>query len=109
MQHRTLDHVAGELSPLDLLSRDGEIPVPGRSAYTRSKAAAETYVRELQERGVPVRITYPTAVVGPDDPALSEANHGLRALMEVTGIARVLTPTSRGPPWFSSSRRNCSR
>src|SRR5262249_17211148 len=47
------------------------------SAYTRSKSECERYVRALQERGAPIRTTYPGAVMGPDDPALSEANRGL--------------------------------
>jgi nucleoside-diphosphate-sugar epimerase len=53
----------------------------GRTAYARSKADAERAVRALQERGAPVRITYPTGVLGPDDPGLSETNHGLRAML----------------------------
>ncbi len=47
------------------------------SAYSRSKRDAESYVRELQAQGCPVQISYPSAVVGPDDPKLSAANRGL--------------------------------
>jgi len=55
-----------------------EQPVaPARSAYARSKADAERFVRDLQERGHPVRISYPCGVLGPDDPGMSEANHML--------------------------------
>ena len=51
----------------------------GRSAYTQSKFEGDTYVRALQATGAPVRTTYPAAVLGPDDPGLSEANRGILA------------------------------
>lgn len=38
---------------------------PGRSAYGRSKAAADRVARALQDAGAPVVITYPSSVVGP--------------------------------------------
>ena len=38
--------------------------------YSASKAAAERLARSLQDEGAPVVITYPGAVVGPDDPYL---------------------------------------
>lgn len=37
----------------------------GRSAYGRTKAAADRIARALQDAGAPVVITYPTSVVGP--------------------------------------------
>ncbi|MFZ2177619.1 MAG: NAD-dependent epimerase/dehydratase family protein [Rhodococcus sp. (in: high G+C Gram-positive bacteria)] len=37
----------------------------GRSAYGRTKAAADRVARALQDAGAPVVITYPTSVVGP--------------------------------------------
>jgi len=49
------------------------------NAYTRSKIECETYVRSLQATGAPIRTTYPSGVIGPDDPGLSEANRGLLA------------------------------
>jgi dihydroflavonol-4-reductase len=49
------------------------------SAYTRSKVECDLYVRSLQATGAPIRTTYPAAVVGPDDPGLSEANRGVLA------------------------------
>lgn len=53
-----------------------DLPIPdGGSPYARSKADAERFVRELQEAGAPIHTTYPTAVLGPDDPGLSEGNH----------------------------------
>jgi len=50
-------------------------------AYSRSKRDSEAYVRGLQQQSVPVQITYPTAVIGPDDPKLSAANRGLASLV----------------------------
>ncbi|MGO4203240.1 NAD-dependent epimerase/dehydratase family protein [Rhodococcus sp. TAF43] len=38
---------------------------PGRSAYGRTKAAADRIARALQDAGAPVVITYPSSVVGP--------------------------------------------
>lgn len=52
-----------------------------RSAYARSKAESEQGVRQLQERGAPIRSVYPCAVLGPDDPGLSEGNHTLRVFL----------------------------
>jgi nucleoside-diphosphate-sugar epimerase len=52
-----------------------------RSAYARSKAESEQLVRELQAQGAPVRCVYPCAVLGPDDPGLSEGNHTLRVFL----------------------------
>jgi nucleoside-diphosphate-sugar epimerase len=60
------------------------------SAYTRSKVECEIYVRSLQATGAPIRITYPGAVIGPDDPGLSEANRGVLAFFR---DAAVVTDT----------------
>lgn len=38
---------------------------PGRSAYGRTKAAADRIARALQDAGAPVVITYPSSLVGP--------------------------------------------
>ncbi|MDJ0869202.1 MAG: NAD-dependent epimerase/dehydratase family protein [Myxococcota bacterium] len=57
-------------------------------AYGRSKADAEAYVRRLQDAGAPILTTYPTGVVGPDDPGLSEANHAVRTFI---GTCVILT------------------
>ncbi|MGV9544828.1 NAD-dependent epimerase/dehydratase family protein [Nocardia beijingensis] len=38
---------------------------PGRSAYGRTKSAADRIARALQATGAPVVITYPSSVVGP--------------------------------------------
>jgi nucleoside-diphosphate-sugar epimerase len=64
-----------------------ELPIaPGTTAYARSKAQAERYVRLLQENGAPIRICYPAAVVGPNDPTMSTVNEGLRAHVRDLGI-----------------------
>jgi dihydroflavonol-4-reductase len=54
---------------------------PGTTAYARSKAQAEEYVRRLQDRGAPIRISYPAGIVGPNDPGPSAVNSGLVSLM----------------------------
>jgi dihydroflavonol-4-reductase len=59
--------------------------------YSRSKRDSEAYVRELQRHGVPVQITYPVAVVGPDDPKLSAANRGLASF-----VTQMLPRTTTG-------------
>jgi len=48
-------------------------PGTSTSGYGFSKTECERYVRELQQRGAPVIITYPVGVIGPDDPRLSES------------------------------------
>jgi nucleoside-diphosphate-sugar epimerase len=64
-----------------------ELPIaPGTTAYGRSKAQAEQYVRRLQEQGAPIRISYPAAIVGPDDPTMSAANDGVRAHVGELGL-----------------------
>jgi nucleoside-diphosphate-sugar epimerase len=55
-----------------------ELPIaPGTTAYGRSKAQAEVYVRRLQEQGAPINISYPAGIVGPDDPGMSAATNGI--------------------------------
>jgi nucleoside-diphosphate-sugar epimerase len=64
-----------------------ELPIaPGTTAYARSKAEAERYVRRLQEQGAPIRISYPAAIVGPNDPTMSAANNGVCAQMRDLGL-----------------------
>jgi nucleoside-diphosphate-sugar epimerase len=45
--------------------------------YARSKVRPELFVRALQTKRAPIATTYPSAVIGPDDPGLSEAMRGL--------------------------------
>ena len=56
-------------------------PGTARSGYGRSKVDCEKYVRQLQEEGAPVYITYPGSVLGPDAPALTEPHIGLRTYL----------------------------
>jgi dihydroflavonol-4-reductase len=64
-----------------------ELPIaPGTTAYARSKAHAERYVRRLQDAGASIRISYPAAIVGPRDPTMSAANDGLHAQMHAIGL-----------------------
>jgi dihydroflavonol-4-reductase len=51
-------------------------------AYARSKSAPERFVRDLQDRGALISITYPTSVLGPADPGLSEAMRGIVGMMK---------------------------
>ena len=60
------------------LTPESEI-VPGTTAYGQSKVEAERVVRRLQEAGAPIAISYPSGVVGPDDPSMTDANRALWA------------------------------
>lgn len=60
-------------------------------AYSRSKRDSDLHVRRMQQQGLPIRMTYPAAIFGPDDPGLSEANHGL-----VQFLTKVFPRTSSG-------------
>jgi dihydroflavonol-4-reductase len=62
---------------LDENSPPGTAP----SGYGRSKVECEQYVRELQEAGAPVSITYPGTVLGPGAPEMTEAHIGLRTYL----------------------------
>jgi nucleoside-diphosphate-sugar epimerase len=64
-----------------------ELPIaPTTTAYARSKAKAEVYVRQLQAQGAPIRISYPAGIVGPDDPGMSDANHAVYSWFKDTGV-----------------------
>ena len=54
-------------------------PQESKHAYARSKTLAEHYVRQLQAEGHPVKITYPSAIIGPNDPGLTESMAGIQA------------------------------
>ena len=56
-------------------------PGTARSGYGRSKVDCEKYVRQLQDAGAPVYITYPGSVLGPDAPELTEPHIGLRTYL----------------------------
>ena len=55
--------------------------VAGTTAYGRSKATAEVFVRRLQEQGAPIRISYPAGILGPHDPGPSALVAGMISLM----------------------------
>jgi len=60
-------------------SMNEDTPVSNsETPYGRTKVSCENYVRELQSKGAPIITTYPTGVVGLDDPALSEPHFGLK-------------------------------
>lgn len=69
-------------------------PGTAENAYGKSKVESEIYVRELQESGAPIHITYPGSVIGPEDPALTEPHQGLKTYLK--GMAPVV---SGGNQW----------
>jgi dihydroflavonol-4-reductase len=58
----------------------------GTTAYAQSKGQAEREVRRMQDEGAPIRISYPTGIIGPDDPGLSDANAAVYIFFKQTGI-----------------------
>jgi len=58
----------------------------GTTAYAQSKGQGEREVRRLQAEGAPIRVSYPTGIVGPDDPGLSDANGAVYIFFKQTGI-----------------------
>lgn len=75
-----------------LATMDESTPLASaREPYSLSKRDSDEYVRQLQARGFPVQITYPAAIVGPDDPRLSEANKGVIAF-----VSEAIPRTSTG-------------
>jgi dihydroflavonol-4-reductase len=64
-----------------------ELPIAaGTTAYARSKASAEVYVRRLQDEGAPIRISYPAGILGPEDPGVSAAISGVASWTKVVPI-----------------------
>lgn len=84
------------VSSLVVLS-PGEDGIPGtesslkrpQGVYGRSKAAAEEIARRMQEKGAPLTITYPSAVVGPNRPTLGAVERALLGQLQ-TGWGVVL-------------------
>ncbi|MBW2401018.1 MAG: NAD-dependent epimerase/dehydratase family protein [Deltaproteobacteria bacterium] len=58
----------------------------GTTAYARSKADSEHHVRSLQDDGHPIRISYPSGILGPDDPDLTGSNYALYTFFHDMGI-----------------------
>ena len=64
-----------------------DMPIADAStAYGQSKADAERTIRRMQQEGAPIRVAYPTGILGPDDPGLSDANHAVYTFFVETGI-----------------------
>jgi nucleoside-diphosphate-sugar epimerase len=59
------------------IDADSEPAELAGSAYSRSKAESERWLRGLQEDGVPIAATYPSAVLGPHAPELTEIHRSL--------------------------------
>ncbi len=59
---------------------------PGTTAYAQSKAQGEHEIRRMQAEGAPIRVSYPTGIIGPDDPGLSDANGAVYIFFKRTGI-----------------------
>lgn len=59
---------------------------PATTAYAQSKADAEAVVRRLQDEGAPIRASYPSGIIGPDDPGMSDGNHAVYSWYKDTGI-----------------------
>lgn len=51
-------------SPTGVIGPDTP-PAAGRSAYGRTKSAADRHLRSVQEKGAPVVVVYPPGIVGP--------------------------------------------
>lgn len=72
-----------------------EEPASSTTSYGQSKAAAERDVRQLQAQlsaqrrsasDPAISIVYPSAIVGPLDPGLSEPHDGIRIFLQRTGV-----------------------
>jgi dihydroflavonol-4-reductase len=72
-------------------------PGAASNAYGKSKVECEFYVRELQDAGAPIHITYPASVIGPDDPALTEPHQGL-----ITYMANTVPVMPSGNQWVDA-------
>ncbi len=53
-------------------------PTPSSMPYRQSKVEAELYVRDLQAQGAPISVVYPGAIIGPNDPGLSDTFKALQ-------------------------------
>lgn len=62
-----------------------------RSPYAESKVASEEFVKSLRGQGAQICTLYPPAIIGPEDPGLSEANHAIRSF-----VSQLMFNTSSG-------------
>lgn len=60
----------------DTINEESPLATP-TTAYAASKRQCDEYVRDLIDNGANIAISYPAAIIGPDDPAMSESNQGL--------------------------------
>ena len=58
--------------------------VDSDTRYGRSKVASDRIVRNLQQDGAPVATVYPSGVIGPHDPGLSESVRAYRRFLRGT-------------------------
>lgn len=72
------------------ITEDSPLGTP-RDAYARSKRDADLRARQLQAQGYPIAITYPSAIIGPEDQRLSEANFAIQSF-----LTQMLPRTSTG-------------
>ncbi|MEE4659540.1 MAG: SDR family NAD(P)-dependent oxidoreductase [Halieaceae bacterium] len=94
---RCIIHVSSVTALYDPRARFlNEFSPPGSAAnpYAHSKVACENFVRDLQAQGLPVHITYPASVIGPDDPGFTAPHQGLRSYL---GSAAPVLPS--GNQW----------
>lgn len=65
------------------LSHIDENTPPGQSqeAYMRSKLDCERRVRDWQDQGAPIQITYPSGVFAPGDPGANESTEALKTFL----------------------------
>jgi nucleoside-diphosphate-sugar epimerase len=86
---RSIVHVSSAAAIYDryATSLDESQPLAEQSsAYGRSKADSEKFVRGLLDEGAGISITYPPGVLGPDDPAMSEGNQGIAIFFNQTFV-----------------------
>jgi len=74
----------------DVINESSPLGSP-TEAYSKSKRDCDEYVRDLQQSGAPIQITYPSGIFGPDDPKLNESNHAL-----ITFIKTLIPKTTSG-------------
>lgn len=67
--------------PMGAVIRTSDPLSSPRTAYGRSKAEAERYVRGLQDDGAPITIVYPGGVLGPCQPRLDTMMEGLASAL----------------------------
>ena len=56
------------------------------SSYGRSKADSAKFVNRLIEQGASIATSYPTGVIGPDDPGISEGNEALALFFKLSFV-----------------------